>query len=380
MSKKKFPKKLLNVLGLLFWIYVPIKLFIYDIDILIIHKISPELTWIIEWRFLFITSIIVLLIAIYGFREFLRIISSILLFSLYFPSKRIFLLVKNNWDSFSKFIMNNFLLILVFVTNYISNLWRHFKFRFILFYLFILSVFLIFSTTNYYVNVISAYFLFAYLIIHYFYRTLTAIKPSPLLERILRFLGNNDEITNDDYLLKIESFEQAASLSFILVRGKEFVQRLKTIPYLILYFTLSLIYTAILSLIILGTLHWVLYKINPQYYDLTTASYYYFLTLGLNSLLTIETSFIKVTGFLPNLLITFGGILKWLLGLIYGVFLFNILKNHYNYTVSQVLYRIEKEETKVRNLLKEKYNKDMDSAINEFKEKLSSKGNKNKNI
>lgn len=378
MKKKKMPAILLNILGGLFWIYVPIKLFVYDLDIFIVNNLFPNLSWIIEWRFLFISSIIVLIISIYGFKEFLRIFSSILIFPLYYPSKKIFQFLKNNWDAFSKFIVNNFLLIVVFAANYISNLWRHFKFRFVLFYLFILSLFLILSTSNYYINIISSYFLIAYLVIHYFYRTLTAIKPSPLLERVLRFFGNNEKITNEDYLLKIESFEQAASLSFILIRGKEFVQKLKTIPYLILYFTLSLIYTALLSLIILGTLHWVLFKTYPPNYDTTTVSYYYFLTLGLNSILTIETSLIKVIGVFPNLLITLGGILKWLLGLIYGVFLFNILKNHYNYTVSQVLYRIEREEKKVRKLLKEKYNKDVDSAINEFKETLSKKESRNK--
>ena len=249
---KKFPAKALNILGFLFWVYVPIKLFVFDIDIFIVNNYLPSFTWIIEWRFLILCSFFILIISIYGFKELLRIISFILFFPFYFSSKQIFQLLRNNGDAFVKFIMSNFLLIIVFVTNYISNLWRHFKFRFILFYLFLLSLFLILSTTNYYINIISAYFLFVYLILHYFYRTLTAIKPSPFLERILRFFGNNEEVTNDDYLLKIESFEQAASLSFILVRGKEFVRRLKTIPYLILYFTLSLIYTAILSIIILG--------------------------------------------------------------------------------------------------------------------------------
>jgi hypothetical protein len=49
-----------ELLAITIWIYVIIKLFIYDIDIFVINVLSPNLKWIINYKFFFLIGIMIL--------------------------------------------------------------------------------------------------------------------------------------------------------------------------------------------------------------------------------------------------------------------------------------------------------------------------------
>lgn len=367
MDKSKSLKILQYMLGFLFWIYVPIKLFILDIDLLFIRIVIPELIWIVEWKFVFISLIVMVFILLFGVKEFTKTLLFILFYPLIFPSVKIFNYFKKNSSIAIKFLQRNYFPILVFITNYLANIYKHFRFRLMVTYAFILCLFITYNTNKPVVYTICGWVLFLYILIHYSYRIYIATKPSPFFNKILSIFDNEGGKTNESYFTKIKRYEDAAVFSFLLVKGKEFLQQIKTTPYLILYFTLSLIYSIVLSIIILGSLHYILYKLDDISYTISNYHMYLFYLLGLNSLLSIDTNLIIPKGELSNLLVTFGGLLKWLLSIIYGVFLFNILKNHYNYTLDQILNRFENEEDKIKLLLKEKYDKEIECAVEEIK-------------
>lgn len=44
------------------WLYVFIKLFVYDIDIYLITKINPELLWIVRFKFFILLGIVIILL------------------------------------------------------------------------------------------------------------------------------------------------------------------------------------------------------------------------------------------------------------------------------------------------------------------------------
>ena len=364
--KSKILKIIRNVFGISFWLFVPTKLFILDIDLLIIRLTKPDLIWLLEWKFIFISLLVILFILVFGVKEFAKAMFFILFYPLIFPSVKLFNYFKKNSGIVIKFLQRNYFPILVFITNYLSNIYKHFRFRLIVSYLFILCLFIIYNTKKPLVYIICSWIMFFYLLVHYSYRIYIATKPSPFFNKILSLFDNGGSKTNDSYFTNIKRFEEAAVFSFLLVKGKEFLRQIKTTPYLILYFTLSFIYSIVITIITLGSLHYTIYQLDNVSYSISNYHTYLFYLLGLNSLLSLDTSLIIPKGEISNLLITFGGLLKWLLSLIYGVFLFNILKSHYNYTLDQILNRFEIEEGKIQLLLKEKYNKDMDSAIKEI--------------
>src|ERR1700693_2127069 len=51
----------LNFLSALVWLYIFIKLFVFDIDIYLVTKINPELIWIIHFKFFILLGIVALL-------------------------------------------------------------------------------------------------------------------------------------------------------------------------------------------------------------------------------------------------------------------------------------------------------------------------------
>ena len=50
-----------NIFAVIFWCYGLIKIFVFDIDIYIIEKNNPEISWLISYKFIIFLTIIALL-------------------------------------------------------------------------------------------------------------------------------------------------------------------------------------------------------------------------------------------------------------------------------------------------------------------------------
>jgi hypothetical protein len=57
-NSSKLEKNLRRIFAFLFWFYVTTKLFIYDWDIFLIQHMAPNLSWIIQFKFLLALSTI----------------------------------------------------------------------------------------------------------------------------------------------------------------------------------------------------------------------------------------------------------------------------------------------------------------------------------
>ena len=87
ISEKKY-LKLINkfirhFLALFIWSYIIIKVFIYDIDILIIEKLAPDYRWIINYKFVILISILAVLFALTKNKKIIRICQKLAIFPLY---------------------------------------------------------------------------------------------------------------------------------------------------------------------------------------------------------------------------------------------------------------------------------------------------------
>lgn len=367
LNKSKIIKILKHLFTILFWIFVPIKLFVFDIDQLFFQLIAPDFDWILKWKFIPLSAIVIFLIAFTGYKQFILFILFIIFYPVSYPIKKIFDYFKNNSSIVVKFFQKYNFIIFLFATNYLSNIYKHINFRFFAFYLFLISIFLVYNINNVLIIQICGWYIFIYLLLHYVYRFYTVLKPSPVLQRIIDFFEKSEKDENQ-YLEKLKSFEETAVASFLIHKGKIFFEKLKSTQYLFIYFTISFLYTFFLTVISLGVLHNIVFLLNNNAYKLVVSNAYLFFLLSFNSIAAINTNLIEPISEFANLLVTFAAITRFLIFIIYGVYLINIFKNHFNYSLEKILEKVEIEEKKMQLYLKDKYNKDLKAAIKEIEE------------
>ncbi len=54
----RFFSILREIIALLFWIYIPIKLFVFDIDVSLVNKYLPSYAWLLDFKFFILIGII----------------------------------------------------------------------------------------------------------------------------------------------------------------------------------------------------------------------------------------------------------------------------------------------------------------------------------
>lgn len=72
---------LLESIAVIFWVYIILKLFIVDVDIMIIQKFFPELKWVLDFRFLFFVSVLAFCLFVFERRK----ITIWIFFVLFYP-------------------------------------------------------------------------------------------------------------------------------------------------------------------------------------------------------------------------------------------------------------------------------------------------------
>ena len=186
INKKKPNNRLLflvrEVLAILIWIFVVTKLFIFDIDIFLVEKLSPGHIWLINYKFFILIGIIAIIFLVTKNRH-------IFLWSLYvFFYPVILLLWRIPLFIFKKRSWN---LVFALIDSIIS-FFKSFKLTFIITAFYLISVALIFGVSNKILLWISLVVLFIILLWAYIQRIILVFKPSGVYQvysKIFAFFG-----------------------------------------------------------------------------------------------------------------------------------------------------------------------------------------------
>lgn len=114
-TKLKKRKPLIrDIASILFWAYLIIKLFVFDLDIYLIQKYFPNYSWVIEKKFFIILGILAIIFLIARKKKILQYV----LYVLFYPLILVF------WKiPFLIFKQNNWILIFAFIDSIISFFW-----------------------------------------------------------------------------------------------------------------------------------------------------------------------------------------------------------------------------------------------------------------
>lgn len=140
-----------------FWIYVICKLFIFDLDLYVIHRIDPRLSWIAEYKFFIILGALAFLLLITRRLSFLLWA----LFVIFYP---LFLLF---WR-LPSFVFKQRSWIFAFaVLNSLISFFRSLKLKFIATAVFLIAMLFAINFSNRYLLFISMVSLFSVVIVSY---------------------------------------------------------------------------------------------------------------------------------------------------------------------------------------------------------------------
>ena len=380
-ARKTFAKALRKFLTIFVWIYFPIKAFVFDIDIFLLREIAPDYLWLINLRFFFFFSIFFIFWLIFGFKEFVLTVAYLFVFPLiFFIGKPIVFLYKNA-EILIYFIGKNIVNFLIISGTFISNIKKYFKLRVLFTLLFFTSCIIIFIDNNQKLTIVAICYLLFFLGVHFISRIYIAFAPSTLFQKINDFLnGASFNIKKKALEKRAEAnfknpyenkeLEQIVIFSYLISYFRTIFRDILESPRLIAYYLFSLLYTFSITVLVLGFIHLGLYNLNPADYAIKAdPNLGLFIYLGLNSIINVNITQITAIGKLSQYILTLGGLIGYLVGIVYIFLLLGILVKRYNYTISKIISSLEREEKNISYSIQKEYNLSFDEATQQVKEK-----------
>jgi hypothetical protein len=279
------------------WLFIFTKLFIYDVDLLLIQQVEP-LQRIYPYKFFLIIAGLASSWALLGGKYARKVI----LYIAVYPFILLF------WRA-PKVLWRNWATLILFAPA-IESLLSKFKWRFMWASFAILSALGISLFTSRLPLILCMLVLGGYLVLHYIHRIRVAYNPKSLFANVAPVMGRLWEQSIDSFKASDHNTEQAKTPE---LRSKQ-IQNLKNLyinnllwSYLAtrlrlavssrrtdLYFVLALIYTSVLTVMIFGFQYWALYRIDVASFrsGATVATWEFFL-FSFNAIL--HTGFATLT-------------------------------------------------------------------------------------
>lgn len=260
--KHRFVKVLREIIAICLWIFIFIKVIVFDIDIYLFEKFLPSLRWILNYRFFaLLVLILVVLIGIdkKPFRKFLGYIISYPFILLFLQILKLFI---RNWES------------TIIFAPALYDLVSSFRSKFTVMTIVAFSVMFITLSSSFYLIIPSMILLGIYLIMH-LYRSLRKAYRSSVFEglgdlvkklRISIEGGQHELWKKEKYDPGTKNYEDQCLTFYILNSVVEIVRKklLKIAKSRKpdLYLMISWLVTVLLTSLIYSLEYWSLYKID----------------------------------------------------------------------------------------------------------------------
>jgi len=282
------------------WLVIFIKIFVYDVDLLLVNRI-PWLQRIYPYKFFLIIGLIAILWVSLGTKRFLKTIGYIAVYPLVLLLWRI-----------PKVFVKNWALVLMFAPA-IESVIVTFKWRFVLASISMLAALGIALTRDFHALILFMTLLFIYLVIHYGLRFRVAFRPTSLFANLAAPMGDMWRMTIKTY--KTSEYQaRSGSGANPADYPKKHMDNLKNLYFSNLlstyvarkvdeavssrrtdiYFIVALIYSFLLTVTIFAFEYFALFKIDSSsFQNSSQASFWSFLLFSFNVIL--HTTYTKLT-------------------------------------------------------------------------------------
>lgn len=352
-NSKQFTKvkNYILIFSILFWIYLILKLFIFDLDYYLLQEYFPQHEWVIKYKFFIIIGVIALYWFFVKTKTFLYSCLLIIFYPFYFIFWQIpkVLFKRKSWlGIFAAF-------------GIVITICKSAKLNFITFALVSISIIVVFANKSDIPLSFAITILFLFLMLHFAKRFYFAFKPFrnfSLKPELFSKLNKNLEeayhippefkLKKTNELTKEQQGKWITNLQGLILFNKIYLflisklrsfQRSKVI---ISYAIIILIYTLFLTIVIFAMQNYALFKLNPDCFNNPGMhSYGYFLYYSFNTMFT-------------NSIADFSPICGW-------ARLLNSLEIFFAFVILVILVSV------IFTVFQERHNQEIDSVIDTLK-------------
>jgi len=286
-----------------FWLLLFVKVFVFDVDLAVVH-VFPRLAIVYPYKFFFILGFLAVSWITLGTKRFLKTIGYVLIYPFVLFLWRV-----------PKQLFKNWALLVIFAPAIESVLFT-LKWRFAFATAAVFAALTILNTEQHTVLVVSMSVLMVYLLVHYLLRLKVAFRPTALFSNIADFVNDMWRGQIDDYKRKDYAAHTGAGPQQGEAYEKKRIENLKTL-YLHtvmwsffakklnetvssrrtdLYFILAVLYSVVLSVLILGFEYAALAKVDPNSFrGAENANLWSFMVFSFNTIM--HTGFTRIA---PN--------------------------------------------------------------------------------
>jgi hypothetical protein len=275
-----------ELLAVFFWAYAIIKLFIFDIDIFLVGNLSPNLMWLVNYKFLILLGILAVIMIVTKNRHILLWSLFVIFYPVIFLFWRtpVFLFRKRSWN-----------LVFALVDSMVS-FFRTFKQTFILTAFFLISAVAILVATNSLLLWISLAVLFGIHSWIYVQKMILVFKPSGVyqvyrsffsfLGDLVRFKpatpGTTLVLSDKELELPLESMDEKqlqkwttgvqwlALFNRVCLFVSKRIKAYQESRFNIISFVFGILILVLFTVMSFALMNFGLYKINPNYFGYST--------------------------------------------------------------------------------------------------------------
>ena len=176
---KGFAKIVLTIVFVVAWLYVIVKLFVFDIDQYVVGKYFPECLWLLNFKFFIFIGIIAIVWLQLGTTKFINLLFYGLFYPLivFFWKIPYFIFKQRSWNLAFAFV------------NSIISFFLSFKRNFMFSVVYLISTAIILFGTDFKILGIASGLLLVIVFVAYFYNFVSVFKPSKIFKTYIKIFG-----------------------------------------------------------------------------------------------------------------------------------------------------------------------------------------------
>lgn len=378
--RNKFIFCLRETISVVFWLYLVMKVFVFDIDNYLFQLYLPEFIWILKYKFLILLVLLLGSLILFGGKNLLLWF----IYIIFYPFILLF------WEIPKKLYEMGSWNIAIAVINVFITFFRNLKYHFLISSFFIISAVLILTTRNIFLVYISIFLIITLLVIIFIDRFVFIFKPtliyqihSKIVSKSLDFAKKTWVVDNELKGLSMGEMSEgqlqkwSTNLQFVVVINKVcyfLSSKLKDYQKSninIFFITLNVIIILIFTIFSFTLINYGLYNIHPDYYIVNVVNhkffnffYYSFNAIHFNSISEIIPS----SNFSRLLFILEQFFAFVLIGIFLTLF-FSTKSQKESSEIDDVVEKIKEQGNQMGIFIQTEYNLSVDDAVNEL-EKL----------
>lgn len=375
-KQSKVKKTLRESCAFTLWLYLIVKVFVFDFDVYLVETYLPSFSWIVRFKFL----VYLVLISVYwlsvGDKNFFKTIGYILIYPFIFIWRLLTVLFRS-W-------------FLVFTTlSFAISFFRSFKINVVTFTTILVASVLILLTNQKILITFCSITLSLYLLWHFakrFYYSFVPARalflPKDTLVAILDKTKDQFKLPDEIRLISADKYttdqknKWATNLQFLIILNKatQFaaskLKELQERRIVILYFIFALLFSFFVTVIVFALNNYALHKIEPASFSNTAArSFFFFLYYSFNTILTNGIPDFYPVSTVARLLNTaeifFGFFLLIILFFVYT----NVRSDRTKNEIDSLITSLDKQGSDLESFVAQEFSMDINQALSEI-EKL----------